>query len=106
MELTPDNVRHLLEASFDSNQVKRQEAEFQLKQFEQFDGFIQVLSLVLNSNVSDSLKQAVAITIKNRVRRSWSGSDTPIGPQDKLFLKSNIINFIVTVNIKSRYVAS
>ncbi|KAJ2595848.1 Nonsense-mediated mRNA decay protein 5 [Coemansia sp. RSA 1722] len=81
----------------------RQSAEQQLQQLEAHDGFLSILLQMISSpDVPLGTKQAASIYFKNRVRRSWSGTQRandqhpPIGENDRSVTKDNILAGIYT----------
>ncbi|PIA18926.1 importin-8 [Coemansia reversa NRRL 1564] len=80
----------------------RQTAEQQLQQLESHDGFLGVLLQMLTSaDLPAGTKQAASIYFKNRVRRSWQGTQrsleqyAPISAGDRTVTKKNILGAII-----------
>ncbi len=81
------------------DQQARNAAEQHLKQAEQVDGFMSMLLQMIGSNeIQDAIKQSIAIFFKNRVRRGWeTEKQCPIGPQDRIYIKSHILAVMVHI---------
>lgn len=67
-----------------------------------------LLQLIANDECDVSIKQAVAAFFKNRVISAWDNSSKPgtatvqVGPNDKKFIKDNIISLMVRIPEKLR----
>ncbi|KAJ2027507.1 Nonsense-mediated mRNA decay protein 5, partial [Coemansia sp. S610] len=93
---------HALVSLFDSTlhpePEVRQAAEQQLQSLESQDGFLAILlQMIIAADIPIGTKQSVSIYFKNRIRRSWSGTQraleqyAPINEADRTVTKENIL---------------
>ncbi|KAJ2413554.1 Nonsense-mediated mRNA decay protein 5 [Coemansia sp. IMI 209128] len=93
---------HTLVSLFDSTlhpePEVRQAAEQQLQSLESQDGFLAILlQMIIAADIPIGTKQSVSIYFKNRIRRSWSGTQraleqyAPINEADRTVTKENIL---------------
>jgi len=74
-------------------------AEAQLTQLSQHPGFVtNLLALMLEPSVELGVRQAAAVSLKNKIVRSWSHNQaSPISDADKVVFKQQIIPALVAV---------
>lgn len=78
-----------------------------LVQLQSTDGFLtSLLQWIGNNDTDPNIRQAMAIFFKNRIIRGWEVMETsvvPVGPQDRDFVKANLVAIMVLVDSKLRY---
>ncbi|EGC38931.1 hypothetical protein DICPUDRAFT_75469 [Dictyostelium purpureum] len=80
----------------DANVIKA--AEEQLSQIKVTEGYSKVLLKILASNEVDiSIRQSVAVFLKNMIIRRWRGveDESPISESDAEFIRENLIDLLV-----------
>ncbi|KAG9304951.1 hypothetical protein G9A89_003120 [Geosiphon pyriformis] len=97
-------VYQLFNASYHPDRNIQKQAELQIKQIEGLPGFISALLQIVGSEISElGVRQAVAIYLKNRIRKAWRIDEdiplsvaAPITDEDREVFKVSIIQILVT----------
>ncbi|CEI95853.1 hypothetical protein RMCBS344292_10030 [Rhizopus microsporus] len=90
-----ETVYQLFFASYQPSLEARKQAEFNIKNFENLEGFLPtVLYIQATEQLDLGARQAAAIYFKNRVCNDWENET--ISEQDKLTIRNNIIQAMVT----------
>lgn len=101
------NVLHsCLEATLQADANTRMQAELQLKEAEKAPGFItSCLAIVVEPRVSDPVKSAAAVYLKNKISKGWSTtSDSSISEEEKPIFRQQIIPALIKSSHPSRQV--
>ncbi|KAH3677266.1 hypothetical protein WICMUC_001753 [Wickerhamomyces mucosus] len=104
-------LHECLNATLNSNQTIRQQAEVQLRQAEQNIGFLGAcLDIIINNDVDPAVKVAAAVFFKNRTIRRWTSYEDDdnetkiqiIDNDEKPIIRERLLDALVKTNSNLR----